>query len=510
MPIYKQVLTYKISLDSRLDIIYLLLVIPIIMGCSSGKPPTYPFSTINKTTYTPNYKVSKNDLIQDIDQYSKLLNEVHADPYRKITYTQLHNTVDSLKTEILKQSNDSITLFDSYFYLQFLASKVEDGHTLIRRPTNWRKIIPSSFPLSFKIINDTLIVDKNFSNTIIPKYSQIISINGNSIANLKKETVKYISGTLDHYKDAIWAKNLPFIIHSYFKMEAPWTIKYQYKNKKYVDTLQGLSNEVFLKELLDDYYKNQITIDTLQISSSDIPMLKLNAFNYKSYKGYVKLIDSFFTMHKEQKNIVIDLSENTGGNGLWSLYLLDYFIDSKYSTYEFYKNRISRPFKKWAKYQLYSHYHGEGKPNGLFWWYRLLEDELYYKDILRARTQTFVELDEKYHVPHNKKYYGNVILLTASETWSAGVVFASIFNMENAGTIVGIETGGRIGFTSDPINYELKHSKLIVKIPTAILILSQDDQDSGQKPNIPIILNVSDLQYNRNPFLSKIQNLLKE
>ncbi len=480
------------------------------MGCSKDKPPVYPYSTIDKSTYFPNYYIANGDLLKDIDQYLNLINEVHSDPYRQISQFDLNRFADSLKQDIIEQQTDSIHLFDCYYYMQLLSSKIEDGHTLIRRPANWRKVFQFTFPLTFKDVNDTLIVRKNFGKNSIPVNAELIKINGQDVNDLKRKTLKYISGTLSHYKASSWARELPFLTQTFFKFNSPWIIEYRYKGIISVDTIHGLLGEHYKNILLDDYYSNLITIDSIQIDSTFIPSIKLNAFNYKSYTDYTTLIDSFFTTNSGKENIVIDISENTGGNGLWSLYLLDYLTDSEYSTYDVYKNRISRHFKEWAKYQLNSYYFSEGNSAFLFWFYRLFENELYYKDILKAKMQTYVELDERYHNPHENKYKGRVFLLISQETWSAGVVFASLFSSEKMGYIVGHETGGRLGFNSDPIDIELSNTKLVAKIPTAILTLPGINKDKGQEPHFKVIINIRELQNCINPYIQKLNKLIKE
>ena len=485
-----------------------IVFIQFNIGCSSNQPPIYPYSTIDKSTYTPNYYVSKNDFIKDINQYLTLVIEVHAEPYRLIPKSDLQKFADSIKADILNQPTDSIHLLDCFFYLQLLSTKIKDGHTLIRKPKNWRKLFSSQFPLILQNVNDTLVISKNLGNEKIPKNAKLLSVNENDIATLKKQSLKYISSTLPHHRTTSWAKDFPFLLQTFFNIQAPWVIKYEFEDLISIDTINGLPHEEYINKYLDDYYSNQITIKTFQTDSLTIPILKLSAFNYSSYSEYTALIDSFFSNYGNEKQIVIDVRDNTGGNGLWSLYLLDYFTNKRYSTYKTYKNRISSQFKEWAKYQLNSYYFSEGKSTNLFWYYRLFEDELYYKEILKSKNQTYVELDEQYHIPHHKKYNGDIFLLTSEKTWSAGVVFAAIFDSENMGTVVGSETGGRIGFNSDPINIELTHTKLVAKIPTAILVLPNGNKDNGLIPDVNANMSIKELQKGTDPCMIIITNEL--
>ena len=490
--------------------IYILLMLVIFnAGCSSDTSPSYPYSSIDPISYKPDYEVAKQDFISDIEQYLSLIDEVHADPYRLISQSDLNLVADSIKLVIHHLPVDSIPLIDCYYYLQYLSAKIHDGHTLIRKPRNWRKLVHSQFPLILYDVQDTLLIRSNFENEKIPPNAEILSINGIEVRDLRKRSFKYISGTLPGNRAASWAKEFPFLLQTLFKVQPPWFIRYKFDGVINVDTIKGLPLEEFQEKYLDDYYSNQIKIDTFLLDSIKIPILKLSAFNYSSYPEYTALIDSFFIMNTGKQNIVIDIRDNTGGNGLWSIYLLDYFTNSKYSTYEVYKNRISPQLKKWASYQLNLAYHSAGKSPMLFWFYRLRENELYFKDIIQAKTQTYVELDEQFHIAHDKKYEGNVFIITSPRTFSAGVVFAAIFHSENMGIVVGNETGGRIGFNSDPIDVELKNSKLVAKIPTAILVLPGSERDRGLIPDIQVELNVRQLQQGKDPYLLSIYKRTK-
>ncbi len=481
-----------------------IICILVIGGCEHDNKPDNPFSTINRSTYIPDYVVSKYDLIKDIDQYLDLIDEVHGDPYRLISKKDLEKIADSVKTGIMDHPADSVQLPDCYYALQYISSAIKDGHTMIRKPKNWRKLYPSHFPIILNSINDTVVIRKNLGNEEIPAYARLISINDQKISKMQAQTLEYISGTLTQQRKASWAKNFPYLLHTYFKIPPPWIIRYEFNGIIKSDTITGMSAEDYISSILDDYYSNHVTISTYQSDSVIIPVLGLSAFNYSGYSEYTALIDSFFTKYKDEKQVVIDLRDNTGGNGLWSLYLLDYFTDSSYSTYKTYKNKISPQFKEWAKYQLNSHYYSEGKSPYLYWYFRLFEDELYYKKILDSEIRAYVELDEQFQSPHNKKFNGKVFLLVSGKTWSAGVVFAAIFKVENMGVLVGKETGGRVGFNSDPINIELTHTKLTAKIPTAILVLPEGNNDRGVIPEVDIDIRIRDLQSGTDPYMTTI------
>ena len=98
----------------------------------------------------------------------------------------------------------------------------------------------------------------------------------------------------------------------------------------------------------------------------------------------------------------------------------------------------------------------------------------------------------------------HVYLLVSQRTFSAGVVFAAIFQDSKLGTVVGSETGGRIGFNSDPIDIKLTHTGLLAKVPTAILVMPGVDRDRGLLPDISVQPTVDQLQQGEDPGMIQV------
>jgi C-terminal processing protease CtpA/Prc len=102
-----------------------------------------------------------------------------------------------------------------------------------------------------------------------------------------------------------------------------------------------------------------------------------------------------------------------------------------------------------------------------------------------------------------------VFLLTSHETFSAGVILAAVFKHNGMGTVIGQETGGRLGFLSDPIELELQYSKLKVQIPVAILELPGEDLDHGLQPNPEVAYTPEDYIQQTDRHLVTLQEVIK-
>ncbi len=77
------------------------------------------------------------------------------------------------------------------------------------------------------------------------------------------------------------------------------------------------------------------------------------------------------------------------------------------------------------------------------------------------------------------------------------------------GTIVGQETGGRIGFLSDPMVLQLPNSRLKALIPVAILEFPGDDPDRGVAPDVIVDHTPDDYADQRDNELEIVKRLIR-
>ena len=100
--------------------------------------------------------------------------------------------------------------------------------------------------------------------------------------------------------------------------------------------------------------------------------------------------------------------------------------------------------------------------------------------------------------------------MTSHFTNSAAVVFAAAFKENDMGIVVGRETGGRMTFSSDPINVELPNSRLRASIPVAVLALPGDNPDRGVIPDINVEYTVEDFIREKDKDLEAVTELIKK
>ena len=449
--------------------------------------------------YLPDYFIAKDELIQDIDFYTSKIREMHGNPFRLISEEEFHTKAEEIKDQIRSLENEKIHVLDCFYYLQELAVSIQDGHTKIYSPQKWENTVDALFPLKVVPVKNRIFVGENLGENEFPERSEILSINGIPIQEMIQDTMKYVEGTLPHYKMVQWSRYLGLFLHTYFKMEPPWLVTYRHIDRVGSVEVSGLDREEFLKRSGEEkaYSESSFTV-----SGEVVPILSLPSLGYGG-EDFKKYIDGFFKKHRDKRYLVIDVRRCPGGSGDLGWFVLGYLIDSSFKVMSARKDKISKTYQELAKHYLdeYADVMTDG--------YKKL-----VRNVLNAELGTYIDATQIFHSNYEpeeslEKFGGKVFLLTSHETFSAGVVFAAAFQYNKMGTVVGQETGGRIAFLSDPKEVELPNSKLRAQMPIAMIVLPGKDPDRGVIPDIEVEYTPEDYMNKRDKDLETVKELIK-
>ncbi|MHC4536708.1 MAG: S41 family peptidase [Planctomycetota bacterium] len=493
------------------------ITILLVICCSKELeqvPPVNPYVSERDSDFQPDYSVEKADLINDIDEYIGRTDEVHPDPYRLISREDFATEVEKIKCRIDSLDNENVDIFDCYYYLQGLAALLLDGHTKIHRPRNWEKTVTSFFPLNVRIIENRVFVDRNFGDNEIPLKAELLEIDGVDVNEILADMLGYCEGTFYDFKVIRVQENFRYFLHTYYRFRAPWTIGYIVDGIRKTTSINGIG-----LDLLNEKNKGKkgYSFTYARVGDQEVPLLGLADLRFGK-KKFQRGVDQFFENHMDHENIIIDLRGNPGGNGLRTLDVSDHLIDTVYSGSREFTFRVSQPLRDYVKYYIQSHLYRKNILIGK--WRELLyssgvygdKNDDQYRKILDADLNAFVVTHSTTdHSPDSSlpKYKGRVFLLIDQRSFSAAVVFASTFKHYGLATIVGRETGGRIDFFSDAIDIELPKSRLIAKIPTALMTLHGDTPHRGVIPDITVDLTVHDYLRAIDPDIEVIKGLIE-
>lgn len=466
-------------------------------------PPQYPFVQgdieAHFDDHVPDYAISKAGLIEDVDALVAHTQDLHADPYRIASQAAFLAKAEEIKAQIDALEGDDISAHAAFYHLQELAVFLEDGHTTLY-PLNWEMSVESIFPLIMTPVEGSIFVKDVVGDQPVPERAEILAVNGLSIEQVMDETMQYVPGTLPQLKQSRFAEFLSMFIQTYYDMPSPWEVTYRHDGVVATATVEGVSQDAYFEATIPqrDYVESEVVVN-----GTPIPVLEFVGFQYGEWEKFQGFIQDFFARHQDDPYLVIDVRHHYGGNGDWGYYVLSHLTAEPLQGYEEFSFIVSPANQQIIRYGFEDAYYEMGIPR--FLWglplYKLVEqdDPMYWigRGILESEPGTFYharwEDTSSYWAGDTAdRFQGQVFLITSGETFSAGGVFAALFEHNDLGTIVGRETGGRVYLMSDYVPVVLPNSRLTYLVPTAKFIVSDENPDRGVMPDIPVALTAED------------------
>ena len=494
----------KLVLSGVAGVLIGLAAVLFVVG--RGDEPERPYRVPGALPDDPFVTVEKGGLIADIDYYLAIIDEAHADPYRKVTREALRAKAEAVKEHIRNLESPGIPLIRAFFLLQEVAAFIEDEHTSVYYNDNWNRSWPQTFPLELRILDEGVYVLRDRSDAGVPERAELLEIDGRPMADLIAQCWRFTNQTLPHYKRQILEKSFGHLLQALLEIPPPWRIGYRHEGLEQTVELAPLDAEKTSGSTPYEYGES-----ALEVNGRRVPVLDIPRFYSDDRPAYDAFMADFFARHESEPALVIDLRKNPGGDGRWAYAVLDYLTDTPYLTHERFDFRISQPFVDVARFSFEHRLWEEGWPRLLWWLPRSIVGEDYWIDRIEAADVGDVAVEhDAYHTPDPEKstYRGDVYLLVSHQTNSAAVVFAAIFAYHGMGTIVGRETGGRTLYSSDSISIEMPHSQLYVWVPVAVLALPDSTADRGVVPDVEVEITLDDSRSGHDKDLEKVRELI--
>lgn len=233
-----------------------------------------------------------------------------------------------------------------------------------------------------------------------------------------------------------------------------------------------------------DTGKETENIHTLLLPGGEIAYVKVDYFpieGEETYKKDKKLLYSFYDTLEGCSDLIIDITDNGGGNeGYWQELLVSPFIDKPLSCVNYAliaDSENNRPYIEnvYGDDELIPVSELPELPNlnrdGI-------EKAAYYvESVLEAEPQ-------KYHAP----FHGRIWLLVGPDVYSASESFSVFCKETGFAALAGKSTGGDGIGALDPVFIQLPHSGLLVQF-TMMFGLNADGSSSEEAGTVPDILS---------------------
>ena len=437
--------------------------------------------------------ITKEEYLDDFLYLLDRLERIHPNIYYSTPKNEFQLEVENIKSKI----DQGISKIDFYLSINAMVAKINDAHTGVELPVdeflyqlehNNKRV----FPIQVKIIDTTLYVIEDFSREKQIEYgAEILSINGLSSRNIIDSLSSYTSGERLEWKRASLAHYFHVYYHYVFGFKNKYSIEFKNPDKHQVIVkYKGLGTKE-LKRIneRDNTIELPVTEKLYCELDSSFAILEMRTFNYNDKDNFRTQMDSLFSIlnNRQFPNLIIDISNNGGGNTDYLELLLNYITEKPYKLFDSTIVKISPATKseysvKFSKY-----------PERIQKWY-------YYE-----KKNIILPEDTPY------KYKGNLYLITGTGTFSTAADFASIFRCYKYGEIIGEETGGLTVSNGDIRPYYLSNTKMNFWISTKYYFNPCGKEDNrGVLPDYQLKKTFEDEMDNKNYYLKVIQLIKRE
>ncbi|GEJ38193.1 hypothetical protein FPKKA176_contig00010-0001 [Flavobacterium psychrophilum] len=421
-----------------------------------------------------NKKFTKCELVADIEFIKEKILNAHINPFTEISKEEFEKSIIQVENSL----EEGMTQKDFYFLAKPIFVKLNDEHSALNDfcMTDSIKNSLTFFPLRFKYENQKVILTENYSGKSIANGDELLSINEFSIQSIIDGCSNQVFGVSEERKTIAIEKLWFYLSKFCFFITDDFNLKF--KSGK-ATLIKGQNWEVLSKNI-QKTKKTDTDISILKYEKiKNFGYLTINTFNDKElkYDKWELKIDSVFSKIKKDKvqKLIIDVSNNSGGNSEIGNLLIDYFSDKKYKDYG----------GKWKKSKEYSdlmkNNNSEYAP---------------YEKLQNGEILPFVS-DENKPLKNKNRFNGKTYVLVGENTFSSAMMFAVMVLDNKLATVIGKTPskghpnhfGELIGFTTPNTDLyfrfgvkewirpsgKTEHNKLIPNIAIDLYNMSKED-----------------------------------
>ncbi|MEM6967437.1 MAG: S41 family peptidase [Bacteroidota bacterium] len=453
--------------------------------------------------------LTPEQLADDYQLIEEMVLNVHPGTYR-------YNSKEEIKkglAELQQTFSQPISYAEAYLAISKLLGQIQCDHTYASFYNQNGKIKSilhrqrDKLPFTFKWANGKMIVFYNVSeNSKLVRGTEIISINGTSVEEIKNTILPYIpaDGATDHNRLAkLEIKGYDF---RYDAFDVCLPLFFPFKDENILLQIKPFGSEVVeevtvkavtrkdrTKKLIQKYADFPATRDDIwdfKIIQEGVAILKLGDFGLMGWKSltldYKEYFKSTFKKIKEEniQHLIIDIRENAGGFDEIILELYNYFdikgfnekIQEGRTRYTVFPESLKPHIKTWGD-----------NP----WYFNMQPDEV-------DEANGYYIFKDKIKYKHRKKrnaFGGKIYVLTNAVNGSLAYYFPKKVKQYQLATIVGQETGGNMrGINGGQILFlKLPNSEINIDFPIMSGFSRTPQPNRGVQPDIEVITTQQDI-----------------
>ena len=479
--------------------------------------------------------ISRADALEDLSTLMRLLENVHADPYR----FQPRPVVEAQRRRVAESMPASLTRSELCLRLSSVAAVLDDGHTglsceeLVRN--EWSRAASATPPESQRMLlfppfirvddQQHLTVGWHNGSPGLDPGDRILRVNGQDADALLAEWAAQLSHETDAGRRARVARRFRLFL-TLHGINAPYRLT--------VAPPGGPSREVTIEGLAVNYQfqawptiaaRPNVTEVTLPPAPPTVfkPIqLENDFFAYRmiepdiAYMNFYSTLSGVSTVSRFRKavaamfqlvakdrprSLIIDIRENGGGEDSVASELLRHLTEKPFRFLESTRIKRSQEARDFANSIIRIPFRWMGLP------YLVAEGRAYVAGKVGSLSPPLERPVRTY--PRAEPFFdGPVCVLTGPHTYSAGVAFAEAVKLYGLATIVGEETGGQPNSFGNNFAYALPRSRLAVQVATATSVRASGSLTdfSPVIPDIVVRTTQADMRRGFDPVLERAKN----
>ncbi|WP_456458541.1 S41 family peptidase [Reichenbachiella sp.] len=443
---------------------------------------------------------------EDFQIYKKALLETHPSLYRFTPQKQFDAVLDSVESTI----DSETTEWEFFRALHLVHAMIRESHSFLGVPNQLMSKATSAklFPLQVWITESKMLITGSREESYAHLVGQeIVSINGQSVKSLVQtlETFSLLNTGYNNsaiYKELSGFNNFAFSYYFFVSKAESFELVYVSDEKLQSETLAG--SKKGLKGEYPQFPDEPKPPFSLKIDESkSTAQLTISTFAYwvvgKKQEDYQEFFENCFTELEEKniKHLIIDVSNNRGGEEMIGAEFLTYFIDQPFRLYR----QVSA---KTLDYSCINRLPNSSRPkfsNNDF----IDCDSIYVLkkgDILK----TFEPKQEH-------RFTGNVYFIASGRSRSATNILLSLAKSHDLGIIIGQESGGASQDLDGRwrVKFNLPFSNVFVSYPVWRLEIDSENQNPrrGVIPDFVVDRGNEDVLSGREPELDFVYQLIQ-
>ena len=471
----------------------LLLIGILFFNCSSDSQKLEEQRAVTSLAKHSDFpKYSRNELIQDLEQYKREMETYHPGLF----WYQSSTEWNALFDEVKKSLQDRADLLEFYKRLAFINANISCGHTRIGLNKSffdgWMDSL-KVFPFSVKLIKNSIYVEDTFGyHSELNKGFEILTINGIPSSDIVQMMLPHLA------MDGFNVTGKYRYIERRFGLLYPTLIDPLAKEFKigYRTSLTG-TKEALVSGIDYRSYNQSRDNNVELLEFKELPGLystyymKIKTFssNWLRSEGhnYFQFLASSFQKLKNEgtRHLIIDLRENGGGDDGNGSKLMSYLVDE--------------PFSYYKSIEVLPAYDGWGSPT---------KDE-------EGRYFITSHSDIGIHQVDNNHFEGKIFILIDGGSFSATSEFAALIHDRKGAVFIGEETGGGYYGNTSGSRKEvtLANTNISVSIPYWKYLVDIEGTQyygKGVIPHYKTQITLDDLKNGRDTVLEFAKSLITD